>query len=172
MQRLTAGSQVAPGAMSATQFGSLNVPTTQQRNVSAQAQLVTDQMPGLINEIQQNAAELGPMAGRWNEFMQGKVGMDNPKFAGLRADLLMMSSAVALMHARGRLPENLREEFDHAINAPKQTPENLIAVLNHINQWTKANIHAMGGGQQGGAANQPANEPKVLKFNAATGRLE
>ena len=77
--------------------------------------------------------------------MQGKVGLDNPKMAGLRADLLMMSSAVALMHARGRLPENLREEFDGAINAPKQTPENLIAVLNHINQWTQANISAMGG---------------------------
>lgn len=109
-------------------------------------------MPGLISEIQQNAAALGPVAGRWNEFMQGKVGTDNPQMAGIRADLLMMSSAVALMHARGRLPENLREEFDQAINAPKQTPENLIATLNHINAWTAANMNAMG--ERGGT--QPA----------------
>jgi hypothetical protein len=67
--------------------------------------------------------------------MQGKVGMENPDMAGLRADLLMVSSAVALAHARGRLPENLREEFDRAINAPKQDPENLKAVLNHILPW-------------------------------------
>jgi len=43
VQRLTAGSQVAPGAMSGTQFGSLNTPTTQQRNVGAQAKLVSEQ---------------------------------------------------------------------------------------------------------------------------------
>ncbi len=61
--------------------------------------------------------------------------MENTDFAGLRADLLMVSSAVALAHARGRLPENLREEFDNMINAPQQTPENLVSVLNHIKPW-------------------------------------
>jgi len=149
------GASIAPGAVTASQAGSLNVPTTQQRNVAAQAQLVTEQMPGLIKEIQQNKDLLGPVAGRWNEFMQGKVGVDNPQMAGLRADLLMMSSAVALMHARGRLPENLREEFDRAINAPKQTPENLITTLQHINQWTAANINAMGGGGRNAASAGP-----------------
>lgn len=137
------GQSVAPGTTTATQFGSQQVPTTQQRNVGAQASLVHEQMPGLINEIQQNKDLIGPVAGRWNEFMQGKVGLDNPAMAGLRSDLLMMSSAVALMHARGRLPENLREEFDRTINAPNQTAENLVTSLQHIDQWTKANINAM-----------------------------
>lgn len=172
-QTVRSGSTVAPGAQTAAGVNSVNTPTTQQRNVGAQAKLVTEQMPGLISEIQQNEALLGPVSGRWNEFMQGKVGMDNPEMAGLRADLLMMSSAVALMHARGRLPENLREEFDHAINAPTQTPANLIATLNHINQWTQANINAMGGGNNGASQSSPATGgPKVLKFNQQTGRLE
>jgi hypothetical protein len=61
--------------------------------------------------------------------------MENPDMAGLRADLLMVSSAVALAHARGRLPENLREEFDRTINAPQQNPENLKAALKHILPW-------------------------------------
>jgi hypothetical protein len=47
----------------------------------------------------------------------------------------MMSSAVALAHAQGRLPENLRQEFDHAINAPNQTPENLKATINTMIPW-------------------------------------
>jgi hypothetical protein len=167
-QRVAPGATVAPGAVSATQAGSLNVPTTQQRNVAAQAKLVTEQMPGLISEIQQNKDLLGPVSGRWNEFMQGKAGVDNPQMAGLRADLLMMSSAVALMHARGRLPENLREEFDRAINAPKQTPENLIATLQHINQWTQANINAMRGNQGAQSPNTSAG-PKEgdTKVNGA-----
>jgi Zn ribbon nucleic-acid-binding protein len=62
----------------------------------------------------------------------------------------MMSSAVALMHARGRLPENLREEFDRTINAPKQSAQNLVSTLQHINRWVNDNIEVMGAGQGGG----------------------
>ena len=123
------------------------LPTTQMRNVAAQAGLVHEQMPALLQEINQMKDEIGPISGRWNEFMQGKIGAPNPEMAGLRSDLLMMSSAVALMHARGRLPENLREEFDKTINAPKQSAENLIATLQHIDKWVEANMNAMGGGK-------------------------
>ena len=150
VQRLTAGSRVAPGAQTAAGVNSVNTPTTQMRNVEKQAELVHQEMPGLISEINQTKDLLGPISGQWNEFMQGKVGMDNPRMAGLRSDLLMMSSAVALMHARGRLPENLREEFDRTINAPKQSPENLIATLQHIDKWTKDNMATMGGGADQG----------------------
>ncbi len=170
VERLGTGAHIAPGSQTATQFGSLNTPTTQQRNVAAQASLVHEQMPGLISEIQQNAQLLGPMQGRWNEFMQGKVGMDNPAMAGLRADLLMMSSAVALMHARGRLPENLREEFDNAINAPHQTPQNLVATLQKIDQWTAANMNTMnrpGGETQAAAPPQGAD----VKVKGADGKM-
>ncbi len=100
--------------------------------------------------------KLGPVSGRWNEFMQGKVGMDNPEFAGLRSDLLLLSSAVALAHARGRLPENLREEFDAAINSPKQNADNLIATINHIKPWMErqAHIGGAGGAPAGGGGTQ------------------
>jgi hypothetical protein len=91
--------------------------------------------PEVLARIDALAPKLGPLEGRWNEFMQGKVGGDDPDFAALRSDLLMMSSAVALAHAQGRLPENLREEFDNAINAPKQTPANLKATINTMLPW-------------------------------------
>jgi hypothetical protein len=110
-------------------------PTAQVRNVEAQAQVAVDGIPTVVAEIDKLKDQLGPVSGRRNQFMQCGVGMENPALAGLRADLLMVSSAVALAHARGRLPENLREEFDRAINAPKQDPENLKAVLNHILPW-------------------------------------
>src|SRR5581483_753987 len=110
-------------------------PTQQMRNVGAQAQVAVEGIPGVLQEIDGMKGDLGPIMGRWNEFMQGKVGMEDPRFAGLRADLLMLSSAVALAHARGRLPENLREEFDKALNAPRQSPENLKATIQHVQTW-------------------------------------
>jgi len=76
-----------------------------------------------------------------------------------------------LAHAQGRLPENLREEFDRAINAPKQTPDNLKATINTMIPWLqkmqeqgRPNTPSAGAAQGGGQ--------KVLTFNRQTGRLE
>ena len=123
----------------------------QMRNVGAQAALVHEQTPMMLSQIDRLKDKLGPMAGRWNEFMQGKVGMNDPNFAGLRADLLMYSSAVALMHARGRLPENLRAEFDNAINNPKQDFNNLKSIITRVDGWTQKNMKAMGAHGEGDA---------------------
>lgn len=164
--RVEPGGAVPEGALTPTQAGAQNAPTMQQRNVAGQAQLVHEQMPEVIQNIDRMKDKLGPIAGRWNDFMQGKIGTENPDFAALRADLLMMSSAVALMHARGRLPENLREEFDHAINAPKQTADNLKAVLGKIDQWTTKSM------QLGGKKAETPTAGAARKYNRATGKLE
>lgn len=110
-------------------------PTQQIKNVSAQAKIAADGIPGVVAEVNDLRDSLGPVMGRWNEFTQGKIGMNNPAFSGLNTDLVMVSSAVALAHARGRLPENLREEFDNMMHAPQQSPENVIAVLQHVKPW-------------------------------------
>jgi hypothetical protein len=170
VERLTTGQTVAPGAQTATGINAENTPTMQQRTAAGRAATVVAMAPEVLGRIDSMASKLGPVEGRWNDFMQGKVGMDDPDFAALRSDLLMMSSAVALAHAQGRLPENLREEFDHAINAPKQTPQNLKATIQTMLPWLQK-MQEQGHPQNGGAP-QGGNEPKVLKFNQATGRLE
>jgi hypothetical protein len=107
--------------------------------------------------------------GHWNDFMQGKVGLDNPNFAQLRADLLLYSSSVALAHAQGRLPENLREEFDHMINSPKQSPENLKAIIGRVDQAMQLNAQVMGGRQiQTGGASSAGGPPPGAKVRDYT----
>ena len=135
-------------------------PTSQMKNVSAQAKLAAGQIPDIIKEVHDLGDSLGPVAGRWNEFMQGKVGTDNPAFAGLRADLMMQGTAVALAHARGRLPENLRQEFDTMINSPQQSPANIISVLTHIQPWLE---------KAGAMSEQPINTPHVAPKGGTTG---
>jgi hypothetical protein len=132
-------------------------PTQQQQNVANQAKLVHEQTPYMLAEIDRLKDKVGPLSGRWNEFMQGKIGMNDPDMAGLRADLLMYSSAVALMHARGRLPENLREEFDKAINNPGQTSQNLKTIITKIDSWAVKNP---------GVGNSGGDQPKTVNSKA------
>lgn len=160
VERVGAGAHLAPGSQTASQFGSVNTPTSQMRTAGARAQLAASEIPGIVQEVQDLRGQLGPVAGRWNDFMQGKVGADNPQLAGLRSDLTFLSSAVALAHAVGRLPENLREEFDTMINAPHQNPDNIIAVLGHVQKWMNDNAQAMGGMRPTG--NAPKEERKAM----------
>jgi hypothetical protein len=135
LQTVRPGQTVASGAQTAAGVNAVNTPTMQQRTAAGRAQTVVDMAPEVLARIDTMAPKLGPIEGRWNEFMQGKIGADDPDFAALRSDLLMMSSAVALAHAQGRLPENLRLEFDNAINSPKQTPANLKATIQTMLPW-------------------------------------
>ena len=170
------GMHVGSGAQTAAGVNSMNTPTTTQRTAAGRAQTVVEMAPDVINEVAGMAQELGPIMGNWNAFMQGKVGMDNPKFAGLRTDLMMFSTAVALAHAQGRLPENLREEFDHAINAPKQTPENLISTMQHILPWMqkmqeqggKGGAQPQGGPPQGADVQVKGHDGKMYWGNSKT----
>ncbi|MGA9668242.1 MAG: hypothetical protein WBQ94_03490 [Terracidiphilus sp.] len=158
LQVVHPGQSVAPGAQTAAGLNTTNTPTAQMRNTAQRAELVHQMVPEVLSNIDQNAKDLGPVMGRWNDFMQGRVGTDNPQFAQLRADLLLLSSSVALAHAQGRLPENLREEFDQMINAPKQTPENLKSVIKEIDKAMVLNTQVMGGAR-GGSAPQGAPPP-------------
>lgn len=170
LQKVLPGGKVAPGAQTPGGVNTENTPTTQMRNTAQRAELVHSMVPEVIADIDKNQDALGPMMGRWNDFMQGKVGTDNPAISQLRADLLLMSSSVALAHAQGRLPENLREEFDKLINAPQQTPDNLKAVINEVDKWMVQNQNIMqgreNGGPQGNEPQRPANVPDGYQFNA------
>jgi hypothetical protein len=167
VQRLGAGAHITPGSQTAAGVNSMNTPTTNQRTAAGRAETVIAMAPEVLSRIDAVGSQMGPIAGRWNDFMQGKVGAPNEQFAALRSDLLMMSSAVALAHAQGRLPENLRQEFDHAINAPNQTPENLKATINTMIPWLQ---QVQSQGERPGA--QPAAHTAAPAGPPAAGTVE
>ena len=158
VERLSPGQTIAPGAQTVSGFSSVNTPTQSQRTAAGRAQTVVEMAPEVLSRIDSVSPKMGAISGRWGDFMQGKVGLNDPDFAALRSDLLMLSSAVALAHAQGRLPENLREEFDRAINAPKQTPANLKATINTIIPWLQK-MQQQGRPGMGAASAQGGSQP-------------
>lgn len=95
-------------------------------------------LPGIdraLDETEKVAADLGPAAGRWNDFWQGKVGTSNPTYAHYKDEIAFVSSAVTLAHARGRMSNELFEHFQKMFDAGRQAPENMIQALNVAKEW-------------------------------------
>lgn len=95
-------------------------------------------LPGIdraLDETQQVAGKLGPVEGRWNDFWQGKVGADDPTFSHYKDEIGMVSSAVTLAHARGRMSNELFEHFQQMFDAGKQSPGNMTQALNVAKEW-------------------------------------
>ena len=128
------------------------------------AKTVLEQVPNIQSEIDGLAQEIGPAAGRWNDFWVNKGGLNDPKFAALNQDLGLYASAIAVMHfgARGggqHFIEGLKKDFGEA-----QSPEDLKARIASAAKWATgyANMDQQGGAATGGATSAPAPGGKVL----------
>jgi len=118
--------------------------------------------------IDQQAAQLGPAAGRWSEFMAGKVGAPNPEFTRLRTDVGLLQTLLMRMHVGSRGGEYIMKHFQDLIDTGKQSPENLKAALGEITNYAndvlrEGQQHGVGGGgtpqNNSGSPNNPLNLP-------------
>ena len=138
-------------------------PTGQTRSRGQFAEsAVMAQVPGLKNEIDKLADQLGPLSGRWNEFMTGKLGGDpgDPdygKYQALRTDMLLLSSGAAKMHLNS---VKAIEEFNKLADTGKMTPDILNNFVSTVEKW--ANTYAnQGRGRPAGMPAPPAASGKT-----------
>ena len=129
------GRLVAPGT-AGTRGGTAGGKLTAANQGRAEfAKTVVDQIPAINSEIDSLADQIGPGAGRWNQFWVNKGGVNDPAFAGLDQDLGLYASAVAVTHfgARGggqHFIEALKKDFSQA-----QSPEDLKARIGSADKW-------------------------------------
>lgn len=109
--------------------------TNTMKTMKQQAQSTLPGISRALDETEQVANLLGPTAGRWNDFWQGRVGISDPRYAHYKDEIGMVSSAVTLAHARGRMSNELFEHFNKMFDAGKQAPENMIQALNVAQEW-------------------------------------
>jgi len=135
-----------------------STPTQQMKTAAYRANTALAGIPDVISDIDRLGSKLGPIMGRWNEFIQGKGGFNDPEYAGLRADMNLLATAVTLAHAQGRMSDALRQDFQKMLNQPQQTPENVKAVLGKVKTWMErqSNVNAPPPGQ--GSSTQQAGQ--------------
>lgn len=140
-------------------------PTQQTRSRGQFAESgVTDQLPRINKEIDALGDELGPVAGRYNEFMAGTVGADNPKFTKLRTGLQNIATAWMRLHANS---DGARQEFEAAL-ARAKTPANLKAALESIGEQAADYVKRGKGNQPSGGEGGPPKPEPGMKVQSRT----
>lgn len=160
-QNIRPGSQVAPGAITATQEGSQQIPTSQMRNMGEMAATIQPQMDLVKQEVRSLAQSLGPAVGRWNQFMVNNGGTDYPEFAGLDTDLDLLASAIVRTHFGARGGQGYREELRKHFGEA-QSPEDLINRIQHAEGWIKGYAAAGGVKDKGGNGQESPSSGRVF----------
>jgi hypothetical protein len=146
-----------------------------QNDLTAATKSMVEAAPGVLaltSRVRQlvDAQEksLGPAAGRWSEFMAGSVGAENPEFTKLRTSVGLLTTKLMRMHVGARGGELMMQHFKDLIDAGKQSPANLRAALEEIEQYAhEVQSEGKGGGSASPAAagNAPPPGAKVRDYS-------
>jgi hypothetical protein len=96
------------------------------------------QINQLLQETDDIAGQLGPAAGRWNDFMTGKVGAPNPQFAHYIDEFRFLDSAITMAHSQGRISNVIFQQFKDMFATGYQSPENMKQALDVAREWMAA----------------------------------
>ncbi len=172
----------APGPVNKThQVGQGAFPTTSTtRTMYEAAPKVKDFVAAskqLIDEFQKSGSDLGPVAGRWNDFMYGKVGAKDPIFGKLKTSTSLLSTLLMRMHAGARGGVLLIPHFKSMMDVSFQSPENLRASLDQIDQYSDWLIKDARAGMKGtppwdttGTPGAPGGMPSFSDWKAKQGK--
>lgn len=114
-----------------------------------------------INQlIDEQKKSLGPASSRWSEYMAGKIGAPNPEFTKLRTDVGLLQTLLMRMHVGSRGGEYIMKHFQDLIDSGKQSPENLKAALEEIDNYAQQ-VEAEGQAPQPAPAAHTNSGPKA-----------
>lgn len=82
----------------------------------------------LVNKLD-GEGKLGPLAGRWNDFMAGKFGAGDKEYAALRAKMGLSTTLLMQAHVGSRGSAQMLEHFEDLANAGKMDGDTLKAAL-------------------------------------------
>ena len=137
-ENIASGHDLAMTEIARIRAAGQNDPNKLTNTMKTMKQQAAATLPGIdraLDETERMANKLGPVEGRWNKFWTTDVGREDKEFAHYMDEVGMISSAVTLAHARGRMSNELFEHFQKMFNAGKQAPENMIAALDVAKEW-------------------------------------
>jgi hypothetical protein len=115
-------------------------------------------------------ANLGPAMGRWNEFLTGKYGSNDPELAQLRATLGLLQTGVMRAHVGARGGEGLLDKFEGLIDGKKMDAATLKGSLTGIREFLQGyrdKIHPNATGSE----TATSAGPNVIRYDAQGNRI-
>lgn len=109
--------------------------TAQTRNMQQMASGLLPMFDKAINRAQKLSDKLGPLNGRWNEFMAGKIGSGDPDFSALRDTVALLSSGALKAHFGSRGGQQMYEHFVDMANTGKMNVPTLVASLKAMREF-------------------------------------
>ncbi len=109
--------------------------TSTTRTMVETAPKVKKLLESAENQIDGLQDELGPGAGRWNDFWTHKVGVKNPEYMRFRASTDLAYSLLMRMHRGSQGSDAAQEHFSQIIAASYQSPENMKAAIDEIKAY-------------------------------------
>lgn len=116
--------------------------------------------------------KLGALAGRYNEFIAGKVGAGDPDFARLRTTIALLQTGLMVPHvgARGgvRLLEHFKAQFNTGYMSAATLKASLSAIEDFLRKYAVAGGAPVPGGEQQSAIPPRPSPEHVLEQNKRT----
>ena len=81
--------------------------------------------------------DMGPIKGRFSEFMAGKVGTDNKDWISLRTNIKLLETRLMKMHVGARGGEYILKHFEGIFGYGFQSPENLKEALRNVEAYAE-----------------------------------
>ena len=86
----------------------------------------------VINKV---SNDMGPIKGRFNEFMTGKIGTTNQDWISLRTNIKLLETRLMQMHVGARGGEYILKHFQDIFSYGYQSPENMKQALADVRSY-------------------------------------
>lgn len=138
-----------PGALTSA-LGDNVIPPKPTSSVLTMGQVGATLQPEIQRiqgEVQDLAGQIGPGAGRWEDFWVNKGGLNNPQYAALNTDLQLLATGIGRMHFGASIPEGFVNEMMKQFGTA-QSPEDLQARIAAANLWASGYAASVGRGSK------------------------
>src|SRR5262249_20072282 len=107
---------------------------------------------GLFADVEKDLSafhpdELTALGSRWNEFQTGSLGVGDTRYAALRTDLGLLSTALMQAHVGSRGGEAIMEHFANLANGGKMSGDILKTAIATEKRYVMGKALRPGGGQ-------------------------
>ena len=144
----TYGTNLPPEAF----FKDEDKPTQTTKTMMEAAPKVKNLVNRIVPTLQALSRDLGPIGGRWNDFMTGKIGVENEEYNKLRVNVGLLTTLLMRMHVGARGSNVIMQKFDNLIGLGYQDPRNLLAAIGEIGVYADdVAAGAKSGGKSGGS---------------------